>query len=233
MTVLSASRWPWGTNVLWLVDVGDKIVDQHPTIPLRRHAAWLLGWLTRPPDGIPDVVEAVARHTHRAKVIGGEVLGGGAAALPEFAAIAAEIYAGNQHTHANPPEQLLAGQLLLPLCGQPLACQLQHEIQLLRWHHVDECSKWRHVREVRVSRCNPLAGRPFLVPLTTGRGLVGDVANDRLSIAVDPFLLVGNRPDAMHREVGRRHKHRRSPKVDGLGGLLLAGRLALLRGRGQ
>jgi hypothetical protein len=32
-----------------LVDVGDKIVDQHPTIPLQRHAVWLLGWLTRPP----------------------------------------------------------------------------------------------------------------------------------------------------------------------------------------
>ena len=59
-----------------------------------------------------------------------------------------------------------------------------------------------------------------MVPLTTGRGLVGDVANDRLSIAVDPFLLVGNHPDAMHREVGRQHKHRRCPKVDGLGGLL-------------
>ncbi len=25
-----------------LVDVGDKIVDQHPTIPLRRHAVWLV-----------------------------------------------------------------------------------------------------------------------------------------------------------------------------------------------
>ena len=91
-----------------------------------------------------------------------------------FAAIAAEIYAGNQHTHANPPEQLLAGQLLLRLCGQPLACQLQHEIQLLRQHHVDKRSKWRHVHEVQVSRRNPLAGRPFLVPLMTRCGLIGD-----------------------------------------------------------
>jgi len=35
-----------------LVDVGDKIVDQHPMIPLQQHALWLLGWLTRPPASI-------------------------------------------------------------------------------------------------------------------------------------------------------------------------------------
>ena len=52
-----------------------------------------------------------ARHSRCTQVIGGEVLGGGITVLPELAAIAAEIYAGNQHTHANPPEQLLAGQL--------------------------------------------------------------------------------------------------------------------------
>ena len=69
-----------------LVNVGDKVVDQHPTVLLRRHAVWLLRWLTRPPDGIPYVVEAVARHARRAKVVGGEVLRGGAAALPEVAA---------------------------------------------------------------------------------------------------------------------------------------------------
>ena len=34
----------------------------------------------RPPDGIPDVIEAVAQHTRRTQVVGGEVLGGGAAA---------------------------------------------------------------------------------------------------------------------------------------------------------
>ena len=79
-----------------LVDVDDKIVDQHPTIPLRRHAIWLLGWLTRPPDGIPDVIEAVARHTRRTQVVGGEVPGGGVAALPELAAFATEINACNQ-----------------------------------------------------------------------------------------------------------------------------------------
>ena len=42
-----------------LVDVGVMVVDQHPTVLLRWHAAWLLRWLTRPPDGIPYVVEAV------------------------------------------------------------------------------------------------------------------------------------------------------------------------------
>ncbi len=43
-----------------LVDIGDMVVDQHPTVLLRRHAMWLLRWLTRPPDGTPYVVEAVA-----------------------------------------------------------------------------------------------------------------------------------------------------------------------------
>jgi hypothetical protein len=33
--------------------------------------------------------------------------------------------------------------------------------------------------------------------LTIGRGLVGDVACNRLSVAGDPFLFVGNRHDAM------------------------------------
>ena len=84
-----------------IIDVGDKIVDQHPMIPLRQHAVWLLGWLTRPPDGIPDVIKVVKRHTRCTQVVGGEVLGGGTAALPELVAFAAEIYACNQHTHAN------------------------------------------------------------------------------------------------------------------------------------
>jgi hypothetical protein len=43
-----------------LVDVGNEVVDQHPTILLRQHAFWLLGWLIRPPDCIPDVPEVVA-----------------------------------------------------------------------------------------------------------------------------------------------------------------------------
>jgi hypothetical protein len=69
-----------------LVNVGDNVIDQHPTVLLRRHAMWLLRWLTRPPDGIPNVVKAVAWHARRAKVVGGEVLRGGAATLPEVAA---------------------------------------------------------------------------------------------------------------------------------------------------
>jgi hypothetical protein len=119
-----------------LVDVGDKVVDQHPTVLLRRHAVWLLRWLTRPPDGIPNVVEAVARHAHRAKVVGGEVLRGGAAALPEVAASSTKIDAADQHTHANPPEQLLAGHLLLLRADQPLVGEIQYERQLRRRHHV-------------------------------------------------------------------------------------------------
>jgi hypothetical protein len=43
-----------------LVDIGNNVITQHPTILLRRHAVWLLGWLIRPPDCIPDVVEVVA-----------------------------------------------------------------------------------------------------------------------------------------------------------------------------
>jgi hypothetical protein len=124
------------------VDVGRKIVDQHPTIPLQRHAFWLLGWLTRPPDCIPDVVKTVVRHARRMQVVGGEVLGGGTVALPELSAMTTEIDAGDQHTHTNSSEQLLVGHLLLPLWGQPLVCQLQHEIQLLQRHHVDEGIKW-------------------------------------------------------------------------------------------
>ena len=42
-----------------LVDVGDMVVNQHPMGLLQRHAVWLLRWLTRPPDGMPYVVEAV------------------------------------------------------------------------------------------------------------------------------------------------------------------------------
>ena len=49
-----------------------------------------------------------------------QVLRGGAAALPEVAASSTKIDAGDQHTHANPPEQLLAGHLLPLLLDQPL-----------------------------------------------------------------------------------------------------------------
>ena len=99
-------------------------------------------------DGISDVIKAVEPHSHHPQVIGGEVLGGSTAALLELAAIAAEIDAGNQHTHTNPPEQLLAGGLSLPLCGQPIVHQFQHEIQLLWWHHEGECIQQQHVRKV-------------------------------------------------------------------------------------
>ena len=49
-----------------------------------------------------------------------QVLRGGAAALPEVAASSTKIDAGDQHAHANPPEQLLAGHLLPLLLDQPL-----------------------------------------------------------------------------------------------------------------
>ena len=63
---------------------------------------WLLRWLTRPPDGIPNVVKAVAQHARRAKVVGGEVLLGGAVAIPELVVFATKIDAGTQHTHTHP-----------------------------------------------------------------------------------------------------------------------------------
>jgi hypothetical protein len=38
-----------------LVDVVDKVVNQHPMVLLQQHAVWLLRWLTRLPDGIMPV----------------------------------------------------------------------------------------------------------------------------------------------------------------------------------
>ena len=102
-----------------LINVGNEVIDQHPTVLLQQHAVWLLRCLTRPPDDIPYVVGAVARHARRAKVVGGEVLLGGAVAIPELVVFATKIDSGNQHTHTNPVEQLLAGHLLLLLCSQP------------------------------------------------------------------------------------------------------------------
>ena len=113
-------------DVLSLSNTAHCRHNQHPTIPLQQHAIWLLRWLTRPLDDIPDVVEVVARHTRCMQVVGGEVLGGSATNLQELVVIATEFYAGDQHTHANPPEQLLVGNLLLSLWGQPFVCQLQH-----------------------------------------------------------------------------------------------------------
>ena len=76
-----------------LIDVGEEVVDQHPPVPIRGHAGRLFGWLTRPPDDIPDVIKAVARHTHRAQVIAGEEFEVSDTALPELATVATTIYA--------------------------------------------------------------------------------------------------------------------------------------------
>ena len=48
------------TQAVSVDDAGDKVVNQHPMVLLQGHASWLFGWLTRPPDGIPDVVKVVA-----------------------------------------------------------------------------------------------------------------------------------------------------------------------------
>ena len=59
----------------------------------------------------------------------------------------------------------------------------------------------RHVLGVWVARHNPLTGWPFLVPLTTGQGLFGNVASDHCVTNNDPLLLVSDYHGAMTRTV--------------------------------
>ncbi len=49
----------------------------------------------RPPVDTPDVVKVVVCHACLAKVVGGEVLGDGAATLPELVAVSSEFDAGD------------------------------------------------------------------------------------------------------------------------------------------
>jgi hypothetical protein len=68
----------------------------------------------------------------------------------------------------------------------------------------------------------PLAGRSFLVPLSTGQGLQGKVTIDGRGIANNPLLPVGNFHDAMTCAVGHLCPHWHCAKVDRLSGFLLA-----------
>ena len=71
---------------------GDKVVDQHPMVPLQGHAGWLFGWLSRPPDSIPvpDVFKWWLHDIRCAQVLRGEEFRVSATTLPELATVAAK-----------------------------------------------------------------------------------------------------------------------------------------------
>ncbi len=104
---------------------------------------------------------------------------------------------------------------------QPLIGQLQHEYQLLRWHHVEESLDGQYVSKVPVAWQNSFARLSFLVPLMTRWGLVGIII-DGCGVANNPLLPVGNRHNAITCAVSPLCPYWHRTKVDGPNGFLLA-----------
>ncbi len=71
------------------------------------------------------------------------------------------------------PEQFLAGQLHLLLCGQPLVGQLQHECQLLWRHHVEERINNQYVSKVWVSCRTAFFLFFFILAMAGGTAFMG------------------------------------------------------------
>jgi hypothetical protein len=94
------------------------------------------------------------------------------------------------------------------------------------------CPPPQHVSNVRVAWRNSLARWPFLVPLATRQGLIGNVTIDGHGIANNLLLPMGDCPNTMTCAISCLCPHWCHAKVNGLGGFLLAGCLALLCGGG-
>jgi hypothetical protein len=73
------------------IEVGDKIINQHPPIPLRRRFGQLIRWLTEPSDGVLDVFPAIASHPCHLQIDGRKVIQDGATSLSKRAAISSKI----------------------------------------------------------------------------------------------------------------------------------------------